>query len=64
MTGLRKVYLGTLYMLGVFSLAWKPGMDMIGLAALATGAATGLGVIIWGNAQEWRAKGDSGATKA
>lgn len=66
MNGYRKMLLGTLYLIGCFVMCimavWSgnSGWDAAGIAALPTSVATGLGVIIWGNVQEHRAKNGNG----
>lgn len=59
MIGYRKFTLGLAYLVGVLSLAVleilrhdKP--DLVGLGALASGLAIGVGVIVWGNVQSAR----------
>lgn len=66
--GNRKYRLGQLYLVGCFgmgiiaALKGQVGWDALGLAAIPTSIAAGLGVIIWGNVQEHRAKNGHGAT--
>ena len=60
--GGRKFALGLIYLAGTFAISgfsvWKgvTGWDAAGVASLFASAATGLGVIVWGNVQEHRAK--------
>jgi len=52
-------YLGCCTMLDYIAITGAGSIDlssMAGLASLNTGLATGLGVIVWGNIQEHRAK--------
>lgn len=59
--GGRKFTLGLLYLLGCFTVSaisvskGVVGWDAAGVASLFASAATGLGVIVWGNVQEHRA---------
>lgn len=68
MSGWRKFGLGAFYLVGNFGLAglaiWT-GNDqatalVAAVAGFATGLATGLGVIVWGNVQEHRARNGGG----
>jgi hypothetical protein len=58
MKGHRKFILGMTYLVGVFSVSVVAvygeltGWDAAGISSLFASAATGLGVIVWGNAQE------------
>ena len=60
--GGRKFALGILYLVFVSSISYMAvssgvtGWDAAGVASLFASAATGLGVIVWGNVQEHRAK--------
>jgi hypothetical protein len=60
--GGRKLALGLIYLIGCFVIAilavtrGASGWDALGIASLPTSIATGLGVIVWGNVQEHRAK--------
>jgi hypothetical protein len=66
--GRRKFSLGVIYLgccaaLSAYGIHEAEPLDlgnMAGLAALNTSLATGLGVIVWGNAQEHRAKNGGG----
>lgn len=53
------------YLASMSALAWKPGVDMIALAAFAASLSTGMAAFAYGNVAEHKAyaKGDSGATK-
>lgn len=59
-TGYRKFTLGLVYMAGMFAIGilvvLRHSGDLMGVGAMATGVATGVGVVCWGNAQEWKAK--------
>ena len=60
MTGQRKLLLGAGYLAGCFTVGgiavYHGTVDLYGLAALCISWATGLGVVIWGNVQEHRAR--------
>jgi len=65
-TGNRKFLLGALYVIGAIgciesAILTEAGAGVIGAVAAATvSIATGLGVIVWGNAKEWEAKTRNG----
>jgi len=53
----RKLILGLVYIvactvLGLFQISKSPAFDGLGLAAMFTGLATGVGAVIYGNVKE------------
>ena len=62
MRGYRKLALGFYYLTGMFAVCIVQlakgisPVDWTGLGVLAGGLATGVGVIVWGNAQEHKAQ--------
>jgi len=65
--GSRKFALGLVYLIGSYGLAFAAiltgasGWDAAALASFPVSIATGLGAIVWGNAQEHRARNGHGA---
>lgn len=60
MKGMRKVIIGIFYLAGMFGLTAMDIIkhtttDYVGLGALASGLALGVGTVMWGNAQEHKA---------
>lgn len=60
-TGIRKLLLGMAYLFVVGALTaleiWKHSpADLTGMGVLAGGMAAGIGTVMWGNAQEHKAK--------
>jgi hypothetical protein len=60
MHGSRKLVLGLYYLTGIFVIGGlvvvKHYDSLVGLAALAAGAATGVTAIVWGNIREHQAQ--------
>jgi len=55
--GYRKIFIGFVYLAGMFGLAAleivkHTPADLVGLGALASGLALGVGTVMWGNAKE------------
>ena len=67
MQGLRKFFIGILYLVGCFAVAFavvlKGNGDLTSAGVFATGASAGVVAIVSGNSKEHQAKNGNGAPK-